>query len=75
MAKANTPRNDKPKLSAVEQEATAMLEDAENIDNVFDVIEELTSIEERLPASSPLRAEWDPFYASCMETIVGSAGD
>lgn len=63
------------RLSEIEQAARDLLDenDEGNIDNVFDVIDDLTSIEEQLPADSPLRAEWDAFYADCMQIVEDSA--
>jgi hypothetical protein len=64
-----------PALSAVEREAQGMIdEDAEgNIDNVFDILEDMMDIEERLPANSQLRPVWDEFYSSCMKIVEDSA--
>lgn len=74
---SGTPMNKEPALTAVEREAQAMLtsNDEGEIDNVFDIIEEMTSIEERLPATSRLRPQWDAFHAECMEILVDSAKD
>lgn len=62
----------KVQLSPIEQRARELLdEDADgNIDNVFDIMDDLTEIEEALPQNSPLRAEWNAFYESCMETAA-----
>lgn len=65
------------KLSAVEQEAQEMLRanDEGEIDNVFDILEDMNDIEQRLPATSPLRPAWDAFHEECMEIVMESAGD
>jgi hypothetical protein len=61
-----------PKRSPIELQVQELLAEnaAGNIDNVFDIMEELADYEERLPRTSPLRPEWDEFYADCMSTAV-----
>ena len=58
-------------LSPIELEAKELLKqnDEGMIDNVFDIIDELFSIEEGLSADSPVRSDWDPFYEECMRLI------
>jgi hypothetical protein len=72
---APMPKSSAAPLTEIEQQAQAMLDDNDegNIDNVFDVIDDLMSIEEELPKSSRLRPAWDAFYASCIEIIEDSA--
>lgn len=62
-------------LTAVEREAQNMLDsnDEGEIDNVFDVFEEMNDIEQRLPATSALRERWDTFYEECMQSVMDSA--
>jgi hypothetical protein len=74
-AGTGTPPNKGAQLSPIEQRARDLLtEDEEgNIDNVFDIMDDLTEIEEELPQNSPLRAEWNTFYESCME-IAANVG-
>jgi hypothetical protein len=74
-AGTGAPLNKKPQLSAVEREAQEMLNenDEGNIDNVFDVLEDMTSIEERLPANSQLRPAWDAFHEEMMQIVMDSA--
>jgi len=66
-----------PKRSPIERQVAELLAENEegNIDNVFDIMEELTDFEERLPRTSPLRPQWDEFYAECMEIAVSVSTD
>jgi hypothetical protein len=43
------------------------------IDNVFDIMEDMNDINERLPATSSLRGDWDAFYEECMKIVIDSA--
>jgi hypothetical protein len=74
-AGTGAPLSKTPQLSAVEREAQEMMDDGDegNIDNVFDVLEDMMSIEERLPANSQLRAPWDEFYTSMMKIVEDSS--
>jgi hypothetical protein len=56
----------------IEQEVTELLaaNDAGDIDNVFDIIDELVDYDKRLPKTSPLRAQWDAFFAECEQIMV-----
>ena len=70
--KQNTPGMEH-KLSDVERAAQSLLQQNDNgdIDNVWDIIDELMDIEQRLPATSPLRAEWNVFYEECESIMRG----
>jgi hypothetical protein len=69
---AGAPPSKGPALSAVEREAQAMLDsnDEGEIDNVFDILEDMTDIEQRLPATSALRERWDTFHEECMQIVM-----
>jgi hypothetical protein len=75
IAGSGAPVSKGPALSAVEREAQEMLtsNDEGEIDNVFDILEDMTSIEERLPANSALRPAWDAFHEECMQIVIDSA--
>ncbi|MBA2543996.1 MAG: hypothetical protein H0V17_30415 [Deltaproteobacteria bacterium] len=64
-----------PVLSPVEREAQNMLDlnDEGEIDNVFDIQEEMNDIEQRLPETSVFRARWDVFHEECMQILMDSA--
>jgi hypothetical protein len=68
-----TPPATTPARSPIEQQAQDLMNEGDegNIDNVFDVMEDLIQIEEQLPAGSPLRPPWNEFYASMMEIAAG----
>jgi hypothetical protein len=56
----------------IEQQVSELLaaNDAGDIDNVFDIIDELVDYDKRLPKTSPLRAQWDAFFAECEQIMV-----
>jgi hypothetical protein len=74
-AGTGAPLNKTPQLTALEREVQDLLDqDADgNLDNVFDIIDELVDFEERLPANSALRPAWDEFHAGCMKIVEDSA--
>jgi len=75
MAKTGTgaPTISAPPLSEVEREVQDLLDSDANgdIDNVFDIVEELLDLEERLPENSRLRPAWNNFHADCMKIMTG----
>jgi len=64
-------------LTAVEEEAQEMMRanDEGEIDNVFDIFDDVSGIEERLPATSALRPAWDTFHGEMMESLEAAAKD
>lgn len=62
-------------LSDVEREAAALLErDAMgDIDNVFEIVEQLLDLHGRLPRGSTLRPRFDEFVARCQDAMAGGA--
>ena len=67
----------KPTGAAIERQVTALLasNDAGEIDNVFDIIDELVDYDKRLPKTSPLRKQWDAFFTECEQIMIEVSQD
>jgi len=63
------------KLSPIEKKVAELLKSNDNgdVDNVWDIAEELAEFEDKLPQTSSLRPAWDAFYSECEEIMSGSA--
>jgi hypothetical protein len=75
MSKANTPSNAQPPLSPIEQRAAELMRqnDDGELDNVFDIVDELAEIGDALPRSSPLRERWDQFAGECEQIMIDNS--
>ena len=61
-----------PATLAIERQVREMLDAdaAGDIDNVFDIVEELMDYDQRLPKASALRPPWDKFFADCERIMI-----
>ena len=59
-------------VAGIELEVTKLLaaNDAGDIDNVFDIIDELLDYDKRLPKASKLRPVWNAFFAECEQIMI-----
>src|SRR5438552_11664526 len=62
-------------MTPVEVEVAQLLKDDANgdIDNVFDIVDQLQDLDKRLPATSTWRPKFDAFVQECEQIMVESA--